>query len=193
MRICSSLLIWHNGKPFLNKVITGDEKRNLRKYKESAARPETSARIIAKQDLHERKAMLRLWWNTKGPAYYKLLKHGHILHANIYCNPFNKWNQAVKKNRPISLNRKEILQNPLMQLWGNKSWMKLTWRGCSHWSTISTDDVAQTDYYLFRLLQPYPMAKKYSPFEAISMAVAEYFRSKNVNLNTRRIKKLSVR
>ncbi|GFU90241.1 mariner Mos1 transposase [Trichonephila clavipes] len=79
VKMCSSHLIRHNVKPFLDKLITGDEKwilyENIKREK-SYCKSGTSSATVPKPNIHQRKVLLCLWWDRKGPVYYELLKQG---------------------------------------------------------------------------------------------------------------------
>ncbi|GFV29646.1 histone-lysine N-methyltransferase SETMAR [Trichonephila clavipes] len=100
VRMCSSHLIRHNVEPFLDKLITGDEKwilyENI-KRKKSYYKPGTSSATVPKPSIHQRKILLCLWWNRKGPVYYELLKQGKTINTDLYCNQVNKLNAAIKE------------------------------------------------------------------------------------------------
>ncbi|GFW06522.1 histone-lysine N-methyltransferase SETMAR [Trichonephila clavipes] len=66
-------LIRHNAEQFLDKLITGDEKRILYeniKRKKSYCKPGTSSATVPKPSIFQRKVPLCLWWDRKDPVYY---------------------------------------------------------------------------------------------------------------------------
>ncbi|GFW06100.1 mariner Mos1 transposase [Trichonephila clavipes] len=103
-------LIRHNVKLFLDKLITGDEKwilyENI-KRKKSYCKPGTSSATVPKPSIHQRKVLLCLWWDRKGPVYYELLKQGKTINADMYCNQLDKLNAAIEeKNASISVQKR---------------------------------------------------------------------------------------
>ncbi|GFW74296.1 histone-lysine N-methyltransferase SETMAR [Trichonephila clavipes] len=100
VRMCSSHLIRHNVELFLDMLITGDEKwilyENI-KSKKSCCKPGTSSATVLKQSIHQRKVLLCLWWDRKGPVYYELLKQGETINADLYCKQLDKLNAAIKE------------------------------------------------------------------------------------------------
>ncbi|GFW85357.1 mariner Mos1 transposase [Trichonephila clavipes] len=58
---------------------------------------------------HQRKVLLCLWWDRKGPVYYELLKQGKPINANLYCNHLDKFNAAIKEKMPALVSRKGIV------------------------------------------------------------------------------------
>ncbi|GFT20691.1 mariner Mos1 transposase [Trichonephila clavipes] len=108
----SSHLIRHNVEPFLDKLITGDEKwilyENI-KRKKSYCKPGTLSATVPKPSIHQRKVLLCLWWERKGPVYYELLKQGETINVDLYCNQLDKLNAAIKQKRPVLASRKGIV------------------------------------------------------------------------------------
>ncbi|GFU31086.1 mariner Mos1 transposase [Trichonephila clavipes] len=98
--MCPSHLIGHNVEPFLDKLITGDEKwildENI-KRKKCYCKPGTSSATVPKSSIHQRKVLLCLWWDRKGPVYYELLKQGKTINADLYCNQMDKLNETIKE------------------------------------------------------------------------------------------------
>ncbi|GFX42713.1 histone-lysine N-methyltransferase SETMAR [Trichonephila clavipes] len=112
VRMCSSHLIRHNVEPVLDKLITGDEKwilyENI-KRKKSYYKPGTSSATFPKPCIHQRKVLLCLWWDRKGPVYFEFLKQGKTINADLYCNQLDKLNAAIKVKRPRLVSGKGIL------------------------------------------------------------------------------------
>ena len=84
--ICTFLLARNKIEPFLNRMITGDEKwityNNIvrkRAYCEFG-KPSTS-----KLNLTLNKRMLCIWWDIRGPIHYELLKPNKKLNSEKYC------------------------------------------------------------------------------------------------------------
>ena len=74
-----SLLKRNEIVPFLERMITGDEKwitydNNVRKRRWS--KPGEPSQAVVKPILTQRKVMLSIWWDWKGIIYHELLKRG---------------------------------------------------------------------------------------------------------------------
>lgn len=187
VRMCSSHLIRHNVEPFLDKLITGDEKWILYenvKRKKSYCKPGTSSATVPKPSIHQRKVLLCLWWDRKGPVYYELLKQGKTINPDLYCNQLDKLNAAIKEKRPALASRKGIVfhhdnARPHTAMLTQQKLNALGWEVLSH--PPYSPDIAPSDYYLFRSLQNYLTGKKFKSFESVSKAVADYFNSKDEN------------
>ena len=139
--------------------------------------------------------MLCLWWDRKSLLYYKLFKQGQTINVITYCNQLDKLNAVIKEKLQALANRKGIIFHhdnvkPHTALVTQQKLQELWWEDFSY--PPYSPDIAPSDY-LFRLLQNYLMGKKFASFKAVSMAVAEYFKSKNENFYVRWIDKLSER
>ncbi|GFX45088.1 histone-lysine N-methyltransferase SETMAR [Trichonephila clavipes] len=79
------------------------------KRKKSYCKPGTSSATVPKPSFHQRKVLLCLWWDRKGPVYYELLKQGKAINKDLYCNQLDKLNASVKEKRPALASRKGIV------------------------------------------------------------------------------------
>ncbi|GFV51120.1 histone-lysine N-methyltransferase SETMAR [Trichonephila clavipes] len=170
VRMCSSHLIRHNVEPFLDKLITGDEKcilyENI-KRKKSYCKPGKSSTTVPKQGIHQRKILLCLWWDRKGPVYYEFLKQGKTINADLYCNHLNKLNTAIKEKRPSLASRKGIVfhhdnARPHNAIVTQQKLNTLGWEVLGR--PPYSPDIAPSDNYLFRSLQNYPTGEKIQVF-----------------------------
>ncbi|GFV02385.1 mariner Mos1 transposase [Trichonephila clavipes] len=180
-------MIRHNVEPFLDKVITEDEKWILyenMKRKNYYCKPGTSSATVPKPSIHQRKVLLCLWWDRKGQVYYELLKQGKTINADLYRNQLDKLNAAIKEKWPALASRKGILfhhdnARPHTAMVTQQKLNALGWEVLRH--PPYSPDIAPSDYYLFRSPQNYQTEKKFKSFESVSMAVADYFNSKDEN------------
>ncbi|GFT08509.1 mariner Mos1 transposase [Trichonephila clavipes] len=67
--------------------------------KKSYCKPETSSATVPKPGIHQRRVLLCLWWDRKGPVYYELLKQGKTINSDLYCSQLDKLNAAIKEKR----------------------------------------------------------------------------------------------
>ncbi|GFW32826.1 histone-lysine N-methyltransferase SETMAR [Trichonephila clavipes] len=72
-------------------------------------KPGTSTATVPKASIHQRKVLLCLWWDRKGPVYYELLKQGKTINADLHCKQLDKLNAAIKEKRPPLASRKGIV------------------------------------------------------------------------------------
>ncbi|GFU59239.1 histone-lysine N-methyltransferase SETMAR [Trichonephila clavipes] len=158
VRMYSSHLIRHNVEPFLDKLITGDEKRILYeniKRKKILLQTRNIISTVPKPSINQRKVLLCLWWDRKGPVYYELLKQGKTINADLYCNQLDKLNAAIKEKMPALASRKGIVfhQDNALPHTAMVTQQKLNAFG---WEVLGhppySPDIAQSDYYLCKII-----------------------------------------
>ena len=109
---CSSLLSHHECEPFLDRIVTGDDKwivyDNVVRKRHWSPKGETSL-TVAKPDLHQNKMMLCYWWDCKSIVYFELLKSDETINADKYCNQLDNLKEALHEKRPNLINRKGVI------------------------------------------------------------------------------------
>ncbi|KAG9427785.1 mariner transposase [Apis mellifera carnica] len=108
--ICTSLLA-PKIEPFLNRMITGDEKwitYNNIVRKRAYCEPGKPSPSTSKPNLTLNKRMLCIW-DIRGPIHYELLKPNEKLNSEKYCQQLDNLKTAVQKKRPAMFNRKDII------------------------------------------------------------------------------------
>ena len=109
---CEILLARHKRKPFLHRVVTGDEKwiyfENPKRRKSwvDPGQPSTS---FSRPNRFGRKTMLCVWWDQQGVVYYELLKPGETVDAHRYHQQLIKLRRALREKRPDYEERHEKL------------------------------------------------------------------------------------
>ncbi|GFU49760.1 histone-lysine N-methyltransferase SETMAR [Trichonephila clavipes] len=103
--------------------------------------------------------------DRKGPVYYKLLKQGKIINANLYCNQLDKLNAVIKQKRPALAFRKGIVfhhdnARPHTAMVTHQKLNALGWEVLGH--PPYSPGIAPYDYYLFRSMQSYLTGKNSS-------------------------------
>ncbi|GFW09020.1 histone-lysine N-methyltransferase SETMAR [Trichonephila clavipes] len=101
----------------------------------------------------------------KGPVYYKLLKQGETINADLYCNQLDKLNAVIKQKRPAVASRKGIVfhhdnARPHTAMVTHQKLNALGWEVLGH--PPHSPDIAPSDYYLFRSMQNYLTGKNSS-------------------------------
>ena len=77
LTICTSLVLRNHCDPFLNRIITSDEKwityDNIRRSGQWLDVLEHPAKVT-KREIHSKKTMVTVWWSTSGVINYEFLK-----------------------------------------------------------------------------------------------------------------------
>ncbi|XP_015438720.1 PREDICTED: histone-lysine N-methyltransferase SETMAR-like [Dufourea novaeangliae] len=150
-----SLLGRLNNEPFLDRLMTGDEKwvlydnvQRKRTWKVANERAE----LIAKPNLHPAKVMLSVWWDCQGILYFELLPAGQTIDSEKYCQQLENLKTAIQARRPSLVNRKGVVfhQDNAKPHTAKRTLAKLKelkWDGILH--PPYSPDIAPSDYYLF--------------------------------------------
>ncbi|XP_029669357.1 histone-lysine N-methyltransferase SETMAR-like [Formica exsecta] len=112
MTVALSLLERNKKKPFLDRMVTGDEKWILYKNVQRKRTWKTAAEgaePVAKAGLHPMKVLLCVWWDRKGIIYFELLRRGETITADKYCEQLTRLAAAIREKRPILANRKGVI------------------------------------------------------------------------------------
>lgn len=99
MSIATSLLSRVKMEPFLNRIVTGDEKwvtyKNIVPKKQWLDKDEPPL-PDPKAKIHDKKILLCVWWDCRGIIYHELLKPNLTINADRYAQQLER----VKKKTP---------------------------------------------------------------------------------------------
>lgn len=183
--ICTSLRARNKIEPFLNRMITGDEKwityENIVR-KRAYCEPGKPSPSTSKPNLTLNKRMLCIWWDIRGPIHYELLKPKEMLNSEKYCKQLDDLKRAVQEKRPAMFNRKNIILHhdnarPHTALGTRQKIAELGWEILSH--PPYSPDLAPSDYHLFLSLQNFLNGKKFKNEDDIKQALVQFFASKD--------------
>lgn len=182
VNICESLLFQPYRKEFLKDLVTGDESWIL--YDNDArhavwlprdAEPPTQP----KPNPHQRKHLLSVWWDAKGPIYYELLPAGKTVTATVYIDQLQKLADAIREKRP----RRSIVYllhdnaRPHVASDTRQKIAELGWHPVAH--PPYSPDLAPSDYHLFRPLKLHLREKKFDKYDDLKTAVDNFFASQS--------------
>ena len=107
--VSSSLLLRNKNDPFLDRVVTCDEKWILYDNQRRPAQwsdTEEAPRHFPKPELHQKKFMLTVWWFATSLIHYSFLNAGETITAEKYCQQMDEMHQKLRQQHPALLNRK---------------------------------------------------------------------------------------
>lgn len=194
--ICRNLLVRNEKSPFLEQIVTGDEKWIVytnNKRKKQWLSPKEHPIPTPKQEPFPMKVMLSIWWNFKGVVHYELLERGKTITADLYCEQLGRLKQALKQKHPALVNRKGVILHhdnarPHSARLTQNKLHSLGWEVLPH--PPYSPDLAPSDFHLFRSLTSYLSGKSFHNNEEVKTTLDSFFASKDPHFFNRGIKKL---
>ncbi|XP_025264307.1 histone-lysine N-methyltransferase SETMAR-like [Camponotus floridanus] len=182
--VCDLVLKRQENNPFLERIITGDEKwvvYNNVKRKRSWTKKDEPAQSTSKADIHKKKVMLSISWDFKGIVFLSFYRTTTI-NSEVYCHQLDKLNDSLKQKRSKLIKRKGIVfhqdnARPHTSLVTRQKLLQLGWYILPH--PPYSPDLAPSDYYLFRSLQNFLDGKKtFTSNEEVKNHLDQFFASK---------------
>lgn len=199
LSICSSLLSRHNNAPFLDRMLTCDEKwvlysnpkRSRHWLSSTDPIPQTS-----KPRLHQQKVLLSVWWTTAGIVHYELLPSGQTITGEVYSAQLQRVHAALKKKQPALVNRKGVVflqdnARPHTARVTLEKLKSLEWEILPH--PPYSPDISPSDYHLFLSLDNHLRNRHFRNRDAIEKELDSFFSSKNKEFYKKGIYKLPSR
>jgi [histone H3]-lysine36 N-dimethyltransferase SETMAR len=190
------LLARHQQHPFLNRVVTCDEKwislDNRRRSKQWLP-PGKAALSTPKPDLHQSKVMLCVWWWIGGVIHWEFVERGRSINAELYCAQLERVQAKIRKPCLRQLFRMGVIlqQDNARPHIARTTLAKIEQLG---WERLVqppySPDIAPSDYHLFRSLEHSLAGNRFETVEAVKKHVAAYFASKPTQFYRSGIEKL---
>jgi [histone H3]-lysine36 N-dimethyltransferase SETMAR len=139
-------------------MITCDEKwvyyKNFKRYKHWVNKGEIPP-SQPKQEMHQKKVMMSVWWDKEGVIYYELLPRNTTVTAAYYCAQLNGLDAVLREKRPDLFDGQVIYfhqdnARPHVAEITKLKIQELGWQVVPH--PPYSPDLAPSDYYLFRSL-----------------------------------------
>lgn len=196
---CTALLSRHNQEPFLNRIVTGDEKwvlYNNIKRRHQWLSPEDRPAQHPRDGLHPLKVLLCVWWDAEGIIHFELLPHNQTITAEVYCQQLCRLKSALEQKRPGLVNRRGVLfhqdnARPHTARTTCTQLQEFGWEKMVH--PPYSPDLAPSDFHLFRSLQNFLDGKNFRSRDDVQEALGVFFSSKPNNFFSDGIKKLPER
>ena len=125
--------------------------------------------------------MLSVWWDFKGIVFYELLPDKTTINSDVYCHQLDKLNESLKHKRPELINRKGVVfhqdnARPHTSLVTRQKLLQLRWNIMPH--PPYSQDLAPSDYHLFRSLPNYLDGNTFGSNEDVKNHLEKFFSSK---------------
>ena len=168
--ICNLLLRRHAKEPFLNRIITCDEKWILHDNKE-----------FSKANLHPGKVMMTVWWSMAGIIHYNFLQQGMSITSETYCDQLDMVNKKLTEKKWTLMDKKGPIllhdnARPHVARLTKEKLNQLKYEVLPH--PPYSPDLSPTDYHFFPILDKFLKNKKALTRDAIMNVFEEFLRSR---------------
>ena len=186
---------FHDHPHLLDRILTCDESWILyentvrrRQWVDSGATPSPTA----KPNLHVKKVMLSVFWDTEGIVYWELLPSRTTIAASSYTQTLDRVAQAMREKREYRQARDVIFQQdnakPHTANLTKAKISELQWEVLPH--PPYSPDLAPSDYHLFRDMKLHLRGLAFKTEEEIAFWIEQYFQSKDSGFFVNGIRKL---
>ncbi|KOC60779.1 Histone-lysine N-methyltransferase SETMAR, partial [Habropoda laboriosa] len=194
--IRNSLLIRNGRDPFLDRIVTCDEKWILYDNRRRSAQwldADESPRHMPKPALHPRKIMITLWWSMAGGIHYNFLRTGETINAEKYCAEIEAMHQKLRVKQPALANRKGPIvlhdnARPHISQITVQNLNTLKYETLPHSPYLP--DLSLTDYHFFKHLNHFLNEKTFMNQETVENAFKQLIVTKPPNFYKNGIQKL---
>ena len=194
--ICSSLLLRNRNVPFLDCIVTCDEKwilyDNRRRSAQWLGRSEPPKQF-PKRLLHQKKVMVTVWWTAAGLIHHNFLNPGETITAETYCKEIDEMHAKLRQMSPALVNRKGpiLLHDNARPHVARSTLQKLNELG---YETLPhpaySPDLSPTDFHFFKHLEIFLQGKVFKDQTAAKNAFEEFIVSRSSEFYATGINKL---
>lgn len=179
--VCNLLLSRERTTAWISRIVTCDEKwisydnpGSTLQWVDYFAKPTP----VPKRDIHAKKQMLSIWWDSQGVIYRELLPYGTTINAKLYSSQLHRMAAQMKLLRPGATNILLIQDNarPHTAKYTQTTLKKLNIETLPH--PPYSPDISPSDYYLFRSMQHDLAGKKFNNQKELETDLDNYFQSK---------------
>lgn len=165
---------------FLDSIVTSDEKwirynntTRKRQWLDVGEQPKPTA----KPDIHGKKNMLCVWWNSKGLVYFEVLDAGRTVNSELYAEQLSRVDKALCRQGVDTSKTKFLNDNarPHIAKITQQKIEELGWTVLPH--PPYSPDLAPSDYHLFRSMQHSLAEKKFKNNDEVKVWVSQFFES----------------
>jgi histone-lysine N-methyltransferase SETMAR len=180
-KIARKLLRRQNRAPFLNNVVTTDEKwiffRSQRRPNQWLS-PGQKGTPTPRPNRFAPKAMLIVFWDRTGPIHWDLLAAGQTINAERYCQHLDRCNQALPRRRRRNVILLQDNAKPHVARLTQAKLTELNWEWLDH--PPYSPDLSPSDFHLFRSLEHWLAKNKFRNIEHLRRELTNWFDSKEV-------------
>ncbi|CAO4387804.1 unnamed protein product [Caenorhabditis nigoni] len=181
-RVALSGIRLHRSKNsgFFDSLVTSDEKwieydNTVRKRQWLSTGEQ--AKTTPKPEIHGKKVMLCVWWNSKGLVYFEVLEKGQTVTADLYKRQLDQVQQSLRRLGVDTSTTKFLHDNarPHVAKVTQQKIEELGWEIFGH--PPYSPDLAPSDFHLFRSMQHSLAEMHFKSRDEIEKWVVTYFES----------------
>lgn len=196
LEVSSALILRNKNDPFLERIVTCDEKWILYDNRRRSAQwldHYEAPRHFPKPNLHQKKVMVTVWWSAAGLIHHSFLNPGETITAEKYCQQIDKMHQKLRQQRPALVNRKGpiLLQDNARPHVAQLTLQKLNELG---YETLPhppySPDLSPTDYHFFKHLDNFLQEKCFKNQDDAKNAFNDFIASRTPEFYETGINKL---
>uniref|UniRef100_A0A2K6KSI2 SET domain and mariner transposase fusion n=1 Tax=Rhinopithecus bieti TaxID=61621 RepID=A0A2K6KSI2_RHIBE len=185
--VSSSLILRNHNEPFLDRIVTCDEKWILYDNRRRSAQwldQEEAPKHFPKPILHPKKIMVTIWWSAAGVIHYSFLNPGETITSEKYAQEIDEMHQKlqhlqlalVNRKGPILLHdnaRPHVAQPTLQKL------NELGYEVLPH--PPYSPDLLPTNYHIFKHLNNFLQGKRFHNQQDAENAFQEFVKSQSTD------------
>ncbi|XP_055116353.1 histone-lysine N-methyltransferase SETMAR isoform X2 [Symphalangus syndactylus] len=185
--VSSSLILRNHNEPFLDRIVTCDEKWILYDNRRRSAQwldQEEAPKHFPKPILHPKKVMITIWWSAAGLIHYSFLNPGETVTSEKYAQEIDEMHQKlqrlqlalVSRKGPILLHdnaRPHVAQPTLQKL------NELGYEVLPH--PPYSPDLLPTNYHVFKHLNNFLQGKRFHNQQDAENAFQEFIESRSTD------------
>lgn len=184
LEVSSSLLLRNKVDPFLERIVTCDEKwvvYDNRKRSSQWLDHGEAPRHFPKPKLHQRKVMLTVWWSMSGLIHYSFLKQNETITAEKYVQEIDEMNNKLLRLNPALVNRKGQIMlhdnaRPHVSKMTVQKLHDLGYEILPH--PPYSPDLSPTDYHFFKHLTSFILEKNFKNQNDVETAFNDFVASR---------------
>lgn len=194
--VSSALLLRNKSDPFLDRIVTCDEKWILYDNRRRSAQWLDSGEAphhFPKPKLHQKKVMVTVWWSAAGLIHHSFLNPGETITAEKYCQQIDEMHQKFRRMCPRLVNMKGpiLLHDNARPHVAQPTLQKLNALG---YETLPhppySPDLSPTDYHFFKHLDNFLREKCFKNQDDAKNAFNDFVASRTPDFYSTGINKL---
>ncbi|KAK6730027.1 hypothetical protein RB195_006842 [Necator americanus] len=194
--ISSAHLLRNENNPFLERIVTCDEKWILYVNRRRSAQwldQKEAQRHHPKPKTHQKKIMVTVWWSAAGRIHYTCLNPGETITAEKYCQQIDGMDQKPRSLCPALIHWKGAIllhenARPHVSLITRQKLHELNYETLDH--PPYSPDLSPTDFHFFKHLDNFLREKHFRNQDDAETAFDEFIASRTPDFYDIGIKKL---